>query len=690
MQLRPHLPAIVIGVVQRRGAVRVNAVAVDGNFPHGRRAQRALLSGGAVPLREGAAQIGRSGRLWRTLSAQRRRRPGAPLATTRQTMHRDHADFSTIVLRAWHGELDLPQLFHEAGRLEADGLGALAAVLYQTWLARNRTALNHFAYFNLGATLSSAGDLEGARRAYVAAIEAAPSFVQPHFNLGRVYEQLHQPDFSIAEWKWVVGHASMDNAEERAIRQMALNNLGRLLEELRQYADALSYLTQSLQMDPTQADVLHHWVFLRAKQCEWPVYAPVANVDPQFMRESTSALAMIALTEDPQAQLAAARNFVRSKVRLDVSPLTGASAYGHQKLRIAYLSSDFCLHPIALLTAELFELHDRNRFEIYAYCWTREDGSAIRKRIIKAMDHFERIDALSDEAAAKRIREDEIDILVDLHGQTLGARPNLLAYRPAPIQITYLGLPATTGLPCIDYVIADRFLIPEEAVQFYSEKPLYMPDVYQVSDRYRLCAEVPTRESCGLPRDKFVFCSLNNNFKYTPAVFTVWMNILRRVPDSVLWLLSDNPWAQANLLQEATRQGLDANRIVFTARVAPDVYLARFGVADLFLDTFPFNAGTTANDALWMCLPVLTCSGRTFASRMAGALLTAAKMEELITSNLSDYEDKAVALGQAPQRCAALRERLRQVKHTGVLFDTPRFVGNLEGHFQRLVADLKG
>jgi predicted O-linked N-acetylglucosamine transferase (SPINDLY family) len=304
------------------------------------------------------------------------------------------------------------------------------------------------------------------------------------------------------------------------------------------------------------------------------------------------------------------------------------------------------------------------------------------------MDHFIRINALSDEAAAALIRSHEIDILVDLQGQTAGARANMLAYRPAPIQITYLGLPATTGLPSIDYVIADRFLIPESEAKFYSEKPLYLPDVYQVSDRQREIGPQPTRTSCGLPEDRFVFCSLNNNYKYTPEIFDVWMRILKRTPGSVLWLLSDNPWAEANLRQEAANSGVAPDRLIFAGRALPPDYLARYACADLFLDTFPFNAGTTANDALWMGLPVLTYCGRSFASRMAGALLTAAKLPELITYNLGDYEEKAVALANRPEECERLKAHLQEVRRMGVLFDTPRFVRNLEAEFQRLVATL--
>lgn len=599
--------------------------------------------------------------------------------------------FVSFLQRAWNQELAFADLLNLATALEAAQQRPLAAILYQTWLARNQTPYNHYAFFNLGVELFALADFEGARGAYTHAICLHPGFLQPRFNLGLTFEQLGRNDAAEAEWRWIEQHAIHDDQEQRPFLLLALNNLGRILENARRYGEAQTCLDRSLAIDPRQPDVLHHWVFLRERQCIWPVYEDLPGVPPQMMREATSALAMLSLSDDPQAQLEAARNFVRQKVRTDIPPLTQKTAYGHRKIRIGYCSSDFCLHPVAMLTAELFEAHDHERFEIHGFCWTREDGSAIRKRIIAAMDNFVRIDTLDDETAAHKIRECEIDVLIDLQGQTLGARPNLLAYRPAPIQITYLGLPATTGLPSIDYVIADRFLIPAEMAPLYSETPIYMPDVYQVSDRKRTVSAVsPSRQSCGLPETGFVFCSFNNNFKYTPEVFAAWMNILERVPDSVLWLLADNSWAQANLRREARTRGIDEARLVFATRVAPENYLARYTIADLFLDTFPFNAGTTANDALWMGTPVLTCSGRSFASRMAGALLTAAGIPELITGNLRDYEEKAVALARSPADCLRLKRLLGEARDHGPLFDTARFARNLETEISRLVAALPG
>lgn len=597
-------------------------------------------------------------------------------------------NYVDIIMRAWNGQLEFAQLIDCASQLETRKLHALSAVLYQTWTSRSASPYAYAAYFNQGVTLSNLNDFGNAEAAYRRSMELHPTFAQPRLNLGSLFERMGQTDKALAEWRWVANNISAAPPENKPLVVMACNHLGRVLESKKQLQEALEWLTKSLTINPDQEDALHHWIHLRQKQCIWPVYATMEGISPEAMYQATSALAMINVSDEPGQQLDAARRFVEKKVVSNVPALANPKGYGHQTLRIAYVSSDFSLHPVSMLTAELFELHDRSQFEVYGYCWSPEDGSDLRRRVMQSMDHFIRIDKMSDQEAAQLIRSHEIDILVDLQGQTAGARANLLAYRPAPIQITYLGLPATTGLPSIDYVIADRFLIPEASAPHYSEKPLYMPDVYQVSDSKRPVGAKPTRAACGLPENGFVFCSLNNTYKYTPEVFTVWMNILRRTPGSVLWLLADNPWAEANLRKEAQARGIDPQRLYFAPRVLPHDYLARYAVADLFLDTFPFNAGTTANDALWMELPLLTCTGRSFASRMAGALLTAAKLPELITYNLQDYEEKAVTLAQQPADLARMREHLHQEKIGGVLFDTARFTKNLEQQLQQLVAAL--
>jgi len=586
---------------------------------------------------------------------------------------------------AWQGELDFNALIACASRLEAAGRSFLAIVLYRTWIGRNTSELEYIVQFNLGVALSNAGDLAGSESAYRRAVELAPGFIQPRLNLGTLLERLGKVDQALDEWRWVEKSLAKPSKDNKPLLVMALNQLGRVLEMRKQLAEATAMLTRSLELEPEQPDVLHHWISLRQKQCAWPTYGLLPGVSRRAMQDATSALSMLSISDDPADQLAAARRFVKKKLRSEVPKLADVAGYGHKRIRIGYCSGDFCLHPVSLLTVELFELHDRERFEVYGYCWSPEDGTPMRQRVINAMDHFTRIDVLSDEAAAERIRADEIDVLIDLQGQTAGARATMLAYRPAPVQITYLGLPATTGLPSIDYVIADRFLIPESEALHYSERPLYMPDVYQVSDRQRPVGPKPSRAQCALPSEGFVFCSFNNNYKFTPEVFAVWMNILRRVPASVLWLLGDNQWSMENLRKEAAARGVDPQRLIFAPRVSPENYLARYQVADLFLDSFPFNAGTTANDALWMELPLLTLCGRSFASRMAGALLTAAGLHSLITHTLNDYEEMAVELANRPDQLADLRDQLKSLKTEGALFDTPRFVRNLESSLETLL-----
>lgn len=597
------------------------------------------------------------------------------------------ADYARWIERIWNQQVPLPHLLAYAETL-ADR-PALAATLYHTWVQRNTGPHGAVAAFNLGVILAMHGDLQGAVAAYRLALALNPGLAPARINLGLSLERQGLMDAAVEQWQWVADQVTPDNAEADGLRTTALNHIGRLEESRKQYGPASQALERSLRLNPDQPDAIHHLVFQRQKQCAWPIYAPVGEVSAQALRAGTSALAMINVSDDPQAQLEAAQSYARRKVPADLPRLSPPQGYRHDRIRVAYCSGDFCTHPVAMLTVELFEHHDKAGFETYAFCWSPDDGGPLRQRIMAAVDHYVPVHGKSDDDIARLIRTHEIDILIDLQGQTSGAKTTMLAQRPAPVQITYLGLPATTGLPGIDYVIADRYLIPEEHARYYSEKPIYMPDVYQVSDRKREHSPAPTRKACGLPARKFVFCSFNNNHKYTLEVFSTWMNILCRLPDSVLWLLADNPWAADNLRQQAEAQGIDPKRLVFAERASPADYLARYLLADLFLDTFPFNAGTTANDALWMGLPVLTMSGRSFASRMAGALLTAAGLPELITEDLHAYEEKAVTLAKDARARKALREKLAQTKDNGPLFDSLRFTRELEQHYRALVGDLQ-
>ena len=573
--------------------------------------------------------------------------------------------------------LEPMQLIAVAERLGLAGRSADVVLLYQTWLGHCSSSADYIVHFNLGVTLSQLEQLPAAEQAYRAAIQRKPDFVQAWFNLGAVIERQGRAENALVIWQSMLDHPLVGAELNRDLYVMVLNSMGRLMEETRQLHSAEQKLTASLEVSPKQPKVIQHWVHLRQKQCEWPVFIPPEGLSKGDLLKATSPLAMLSASDDPGLQLATAIHFVTERINQRVPQLAPTAGYAHARQRIAFLSSDFCLHAVSLLTVELFELLDRDRFDVYGFCWSREDGSALRARVKAAMDYFIPVGGMDDASAAQLIREHEIDILVDLQGLTSGARPNILAYRPAPLQLTYLGFPGPTGLPCVDYVVADKYLIPEDEKPFYSEKPLYLP-VFQCSDRQRPVAPLPTRAECGLPEDRFVFCCFNNNYKFNEETFSCWMRIIASVPDSVFWLLADNQWSQVNLLACAQRHGVSAERLIFAPRVAPELYLARYTAADLFLDAYPFNGGTTVNDALWMGLPVLTRSGRTFASRMAGALLTALELPELITTSVVDYEQRAVELALDRQQLTVLRQRLQQGRETSLLFDMPRFVRSFE------------
>ncbi len=576
------------------------------------------------------------------------------------------------------GKMSLMDLIGAAERWAGQPGNEKLIALYRMWLANTVSPLAYAANFNLGSLLSAEKDFLGAERAYRKALEQNPLFPQAMVNLGTALEQQGRISEALDQWRTVVKKINPKKGDGKAYFLHAINNLGRLLEMEKKFEEAEEVLTKSLLTDPDQPNVITHWVHLRQKQCKWPAYSSIKGVTVEALIEHTSTLAMLSASGDPQMQLDAARRFVKAKVDTTLPHLCNKEGYAHDKLRIGYLSSDFCSHAVSILTAELYELHDRDKVDVYGFCWSREDGSPLRARVVNALDNYIRIGDMSDEQAARCILSHEIDILIDLQGLTSGARPNILMYRPAPLQVTYLGFPGPTALPEIDYVIADTFVFPAALKPYFTEKPLYMPNSFQINDRQRAISSKPTRAACHLPEDAFVFCSFNNNFKFTAEVFAVWMNILKAVPDSVLWLVSDHDIVRTNLWHAAEKQGVARERVIFADRVPPDQYLARYQVADLFLDTFTFNAGTTASDALWAGLPLLTYAGRTFASRMAGSLLHAVGLPQLITTEIEDYQRKAIELAKDRPQIEAMKRQLEENRLTCSLFDSPQFVRDLE------------
>jgi predicted O-linked N-acetylglucosamine transferase (SPINDLY family) len=389
----------------------------------------------------------------------------------------------------------------------------------------------------------------------------------------------------------------------------------------------------------------------------------------------------------PSLLHAAAKTWVDARYpgRSDVAHVQLGAADG--RIRVGYFAATLHEHATAYLMAQLFESHDRERFEITAFSYGPRTGDPMRARLVAAFDRFEEIGARSDLEAAVLARSLGIDIAVDLMGYTREARPGIFACRAAPIQVAYLGYPGTMGASYVDYAIVDRIVVPRSQYGDYTEKLVTMPSCYQVNDARRPRPEAAlTRDDAGLPREGFVFCCFNNNFKLTPRMFDVWMRILREVGGSVLWLMEDNPWAAANLREEARARGVDPARLVFARRVPLAEHLARHRLADLFLDTLPYNAHTTASDALWMGLPVLTCRGESFAGRVAASLLDAVAMPGLVAATLDQYEQRAVALARDAHALQSLRDRLAANLRGAALFDAGTFTRDLEKAYRAMHA----
>ncbi len=589
------------------------------------------------------------------------------------------------------GQWPLPQVMEAASRLQAAGALDAAALLYQNWVGATASPLRHVACFNWGAVLGELRRHEEAETVYRMALEQAPAFAQARLNLGHQLEHQGRMEEALAEWRTVYDNEAPDalGTDPLSLRLHAFNNAARLLEQEKRYDESETLMRRSLELDPRQSDVAQHYVHIRQKQCAWPVYQTFGDVTHNHLLMSTSLLGMLDESDDPALQLLTAQRFVLEKVTKVTEPPLHKGRKREGKIKIGYLSGDLHMHAVGLLTAELYELHDKSRFEIHAFSWSREDGTPLRARIKGAMDSYTPLHGVPDRRAAEMIAEAGIDVLVDLQGLTSGARPGILAYRGAPIQVSYLGLPATSALPGVDWILADRFVMPPESLPYHTEKPIYLPHCYQVSDRTRAANPAPTRAEMGLPEDGFVFCAFNNNHKMSEQVWRCWMHVLRQVPKSVLWLLADNPFAKANLQRVAVEEGIAPERLVFAGRAQPADYLARFTLADLFLDTFPYNAGTTASDCLWMGTPILTRSGRTYISRMAGSLLTAVGLPDLITTTIEEYEQRAVQIGNQPARAASYKRYLAEHGRSSPLFDIPAIVRDIEQEFERLALDAR-
>ena len=589
-----------------------------------------------------------------------------------------------LVLAA-SGSLDLFQLISVAEGLIAASKQSEAIALYRAWLKKPVQNLEYAAYFNLGVLLADAGSQSEAEAAYRQAVHLKREFPQAQYNLGVQMEKQGRFDDAMAQWKSALDVESLQKPDQKDIRKLFYNGLGRLYDKFYRYEEAEEMLKQSLALDPRQGDALYHWLHARQKQCNWPIMRPLPAISVADMWEAASPLAILGMTDDPGRLLKTAATYTSKNVRQFERLAPFGHDYGHGKIRLGFVSGDLSMHAVSLLTVRLFELIDRDRFDVVAYSWSRKDDLPFRKRVVDAFDRYVDITDVPDDVAARMIRDDEIDVVIDLQGLTAGARYNIIGQGPAPYQIAWLGYPNCSAIPHVDYVLADTFIYPPELRPYFTEKPLYLADCFQVADDQRPQAVVDDPAKYGLPADKFVFCAFNNNYKITPEMFGSWMRILREVPDGILWLLRDNAWAEANMLSAARAYGVDPDRLFFAGRVTPVEYLARFGTADLFLDTFPYNAGTTANDALWAGLPIVTLSGRSYVSRMAGSLLHSAGLPELVTFTAQAYEEQAVAYAHDAARQARSRETLRAAKTNSAALNTAKFAAEFGAAIEHLV-----
>jgi protein O-GlcNAc transferase len=534
----------------------------------------------------------------------------------------------------------------------------------------------------LGNAYSAMGQPVEAVAVFRQAQVADPDNAAVHFNLGNALRELGQPELAAESYRSALRLTPADADSH--------NNLGNVLRELGRLDEAIACYETALRLNPALHHAKVHLIHQKQHVCDWrnleadatEIRCWVAEV-PQAQVSSFAFLAMPGTTAIEQKKCAEnwSTNRFMSLKDNKLKNTGNSKIKGNEKLRVGYLSSDFRLHPLAFLITELIELHDRSQFEIHAYSYAQDDKTAERRRLEQAFDHFTDIRPLSLTATAHKINHDDIDILVDLTGFTQTSRSGIAALRPAPIQVNWLGFPGTMGAidgtPLFDYILGDHFVTPPEQADCYSEKLALLP-CYQPNDRHRPVGRLPKRQDCSLPEHAFVFCCFNQTFKILPQMFDIWMRILQAKPDSVLWLLDCNRWAKASLCHEAEMRGVSADRLVFAPRAPIADHLARHMLADLFLDTLPYNAHTTASDALWMGLPIVTCSGETFASRVAGSLLTAANLPQLVTDSLTDYEALAMRLAGHPDELAALRNHLRKQRDELPLFDTPRFTTQLE------------
>lgn len=529
-------------------------------------------------------------------------------------------------------------------------------------------------WYNRGVILQSIKQLEKAVESYDHALKIDPKHIEAMTNRGAVLVELKRHKEALLNYEELL-RVDPNNAK-------ALNNRGIILTDFKKYDIAIATFERLLQLSPEYDYALGNLAFAKMHACDWKQLQDISKLAIDGVRAGKQVCKtqpLLAITGDPADHLLCARIFGQQHCPPH-EPLWNGERYDHKKIRIAYMSPDFREHPVGHLTAGIFEHHDKEQFEIIAISLGIDDNSSLRKRMLDAFDKFIDVRQMSSRNVAEMLHAMEIDIVVDLAGYTADSRTDILAFRPAPIQVNFLGYSCTMGVDYIDYIIADKHIIPEEAFDCYSEKVVYLPDTYLPTDSaVEIADRIPPRSEYGLPANGFIFCSFNHDYKINPDIFDIWMRLLALVPESVLWLMKLNEVAERNLLKEAAARGIAPERIVFATRVPKiEDHLARYRMADLFLDTTPYNAHSTTSDVLRAGLPVLTCRGKSFAGRVAAGLLMVVDLPEMITDTLEEYESLALRLALNRDLLHGIREKLQKNLESTSLYDTAQYCRNLE------------
>jgi predicted O-linked N-acetylglucosamine transferase (SPINDLY family) len=559
-----------------------------------------------------------------------------------------------------------------------------SAEIYKVWIAFNEAhPLLHLVFFNYSVTLRQTGDIAGSIHALRACLKLDPKFGQAHINLGRAYEESGVGAQAIQQWRRYTELTAESTADQVLHRLMALQHIGRVMENAGLYEDAETALWQAIELRPDKPEAGQHWSAIRQRQCKWPILTPSDHAPLRTLIESMSPLALACYADDPLFQLARAYRYSRSLVGRPAGPLpprkpVKSKVHSGDPLRIGYVSSDLRDHAVGFALREVMELHDKSSVEIYAYyCGDPVAGDATQERMKKVIVGWRDIATLGDAEAAAVIAADDIDILVDVNGYTKHARLRIFSHRPAPVIVNFCGYPGSTGSPFHHYIIADQHVIPPENEIYYSETVKRIPCTQPI-DRKRVVAETPTRAEVGLPDDAFVFACFNGMQKITEITFGHWMAILAATPGSVLWILTGGDPVDQRLRELANKAGIAPERLIFAPKAPNPAHFARIPLADLFLDTFPYGAHSTAADALTMGLPVLTCAGKSFATRFCQSIVQAAGIGELSCGSPSAYIDTAIALARDPARAKAIRDKLRDNRDASVLRDLPALTRRLE------------